>query len=103
MGTTEDKNRALFGLSNITGGANKEHVRYFMEEESLVERVIMLSNNDARQLKGEATWVLTNAISQSTEEDRALFVNTFNSDLINALCMRLRDLTDETSVIFEVL
>lgn len=63
VGTSEDKKCALFGLSNITGGLNKDHIRYFMEEESLVERVIMLSNSELKQLRGEATWVLTNAIS----------------------------------------
>ena len=73
-GTTENKKNALFSLSNITGSSNKEHIRMFMEEEELVGRVIMLSNNDHRQLKGEATWVLTNAITCSTEEDRARFV-----------------------------
>ena len=33
VGTSVDKKNALFGLSNITGGVNKDHVRLFMEEE----------------------------------------------------------------------
>ena len=56
-------------------------------------------------LKGEATWVLTNAITQSDPEQRAKFTQTFGGDLLNALCMRLRDLCEinHHELIFEVL
>ena len=38
-----------------------------MDQELLVERIMQFSNNNNKELKGEATWVLTNAITQSNE------------------------------------
>ena len=43
-------------------------------------------------LKGEATWVITNAISQSSADERGHFVSLYGDTLINALVMNLRDL-----------
>jgi len=64
----------MFALSNITGGTNLEHIHMFMLEHNLVERIIQISNNNAVALKGEATWVLTNAINLCGVEERARFV-----------------------------
>ena len=59
---TDEKKCALFLLSNIAGSSDKDLVDELLKEDAIIDRVIQLSNNDNIVLKGEATWVLTNAI-----------------------------------------
>ena len=66
----DDKKFALFTLSNITGDVDTFHIQLFLQEENLFERVLNLSNMHNKQLKSEATWVLTNAITQVNSQTR---------------------------------
>ena len=66
----------------------------FLAEEMLMERLFGLLNYSDTKINGEATWVLTNAIQLANETMRAQFVQKYESTLVNALVMRLRDQQD---------
>ena len=53
--------KILWGLSNITGGY-KNHINAFVQEEELVQRVIILIENQSLVIKSEALYVIINAI-----------------------------------------
>ena len=61
----------LFALSNITGGTCREHIKTFLEQDMLINHVLAAFYSSNKDVKSEAIWVITNAISQSTELMRA--------------------------------
>ena len=63
IGVTDEKIMALFGLSNVTGSTNQEHIKAVLEEELLMERILQICKHSNVVLFCEATWVLTNAIT----------------------------------------
>ena len=76
-----------------------------MAEEILIERIFSLLTYSDTKIKGEATWVLTNAILLADDTMRAQFVKKYQSDLVNALVIRLRDEQDldKTTLLLEVM
>ena len=70
-----------------------------------MERIFSLLTYSDAKIKGEATWVLTNAIQLADDTMRAQFVQKYQSDPINALVMRLRDQQDldNTNLLYEVM
>lgn len=84
-GTREEKHVALFALSNLTGGRSKENLAEFMQEDYLIERILFFSTKSDKVLKCEATWVLTNAISQADWPMRERLVQMLQEDLVNSL------------------
>ena len=68
-----DKVKALYTLSNITGGKNQDQIRDLLEESLLIDRVLELMNHNDIAIMGEATWVITNAITCSDSMTRVKF------------------------------
>ena len=44
-GITKDRTSILFGLSNITGGTNKEHISDVLQESYLMQRILNLTKH----------------------------------------------------------
>ena len=91
-GLGQDKKHALFALSNIAAGSDKEPIRALLDETLLMERVIELMNHTEVTLMGEASWVIANAINCADKRTLVQFTSFMEGDLINALVMKLRDL-----------
>ena len=88
--TTNDKiiHTALFCLSNVTGGT-KSHIRLFIDSEILVTTVIMMLRANTHVIAGEASWVLTNAISLCELEDLKTLIRVYDKNLVHSLCHML--------------
>ena len=96
-GTTLDRTNILFTLANITGSLNKEHIHDVMQESYLIQRILILTQHTDIQLKAEATWVITNAISCCEDITRAQFAKELGNELIYPLCNLLRDFAGKSA------
>lgn len=68
-GQDEVVKEALWGLSNLV--ADGAHISFkFWSENLVVNRIMVLSSSSNWILRAEATWVLTNAIRMSSEEEK---------------------------------
>ena len=95
VGTNNQKQKALFSLSNITGSLDKSLIHSFIEDEQLVALVFQQSHNLTHMLKCEAVWVITNTVTQADSDGRAQMKRKYGIELIRVLCARLRDMTEK--------
>jgi len=72
-GATEDRKFILWSLSNITGSVYETHISTVLEEDLLMQYVASLMSHENIEIKGEATWVVTNGITCSGHFVRANF------------------------------
>lgn len=63
---TEVIKETLWGLSNLCCCTNKSHINYILENEDLIMRVIELMQSSSYTLVIEATWVMSNALTECT-------------------------------------
>ena len=87
--STEVQCETLWGLSNLTATPNLLHIEAFLQEHSLLSRVIGITSHSHSRLRGEALYTITNAICNADPNQLKRLFESNCTQLVQPLCSAL--------------
>ena len=94
--SNQEKELALFGLSNIAAGT-VDQASAILNNQQLLELVLKLAMSSNIKVRNESLWVVCNLISSSLKDDLVSVIKLYEKtigklDIINPLCYNLTNL-----------
>ena len=91
----------MWGLSNVTAGSN-ENIESFLMHPKLIGQVFNCIKSDILEIRREATFVITNAITTTDNPKYWLFITQFNhGEILKLLAKNLK--INDAAIIIEII